>query len=127
MNNNFAFNLKHLRLEKGLTQEQLGKLINKDYSTIGKWENGTRSPIMEDVIKLSNILDVDIKDLINKDYEIDNSPKFDELDILFSKNKDILTDEDKEYMRFIIEKRKREIDKQLGDREWVRLKKCLFG
>ena len=117
MNNNFAFNLKHLRLEKGLTQEQLGKLINKDYSTIGKWENGTRSPIMEDVIKLSNILDVDIKDLINKDYEIDNSPKFDELDILFSKNKDILTDEDKEYMRFIIEKRKREIDKQLGDRE----------
>lgn len=41
--------------------------------------------------------------------------EFDELDILFSKHKDILTDEDKEYMRFIIEKRKKEIDKQLGE------------
>ena len=40
---------------------------------------------------------------------------FDELDILFQKHKDILTDEDKEYMRFIIEKRKKEIDKQLGE------------
>lgn len=50
MNNNFAFNLKHIRQEKGLTQEQLGKMMGKDYSTIGKWENGTRSPIMEDVI-----------------------------------------------------------------------------
>lgn len=44
--------------------------------------------------------------------DIDN---FDELELLFDKNKDILTDEDKEYMKFIIEKRRREIDKQLGD------------
>lgn len=117
MNNNFAFNLKHIRQEKGLTQEQLGKLMDKDYSTIGKWENGTRSPIMEDVIKLSDILNVDIRDLIDKDYNNSNNKPFDELDILFSKHKDILTDEDKEYMRFIIEKRKREIDKQLGGEE----------
>ena len=113
MNNNFAFNLKHIRQSKGLTQEQLGKLMNKDYSTIGKWENGTRSPIMEDLIKLSDVLDVDVKDLIDNNYN--NSTQFDELDILFSKYKDILTDEDKEYMKFIIEKRKREIDKQLGE------------
>lgn len=115
MNNNFAFNLKHIRQEKGLTQEQLGKLMNKDYSTIGKWENGTRSPIMEDVLKLSDILNVDIKDLIDKDYNENPNRTFDELDILFQKHKDILTDEDKEYMRFIIEKRKKEIDKQLGE------------
>ena len=34
---------------------------------------------------------------------------------LTGNNKDILSDEDKEYMKFIIEKRRREIDKQLGD------------
>lgn len=111
MNNNFAFNLKHIRQKKGLTQEQLGKLMNKDYSTIGKWENGTRSPIMEDVIKLSDILNVDIKDLIETEFYSENN-KFDELEILFSKNKDILTDDDKEYIKFIIEKRKKEIDNQ---------------
>ena len=115
MDNNFAFNLKHLRQEKGLTQEQLGKMMDKDYSTIGKWENGTRSPIMEDVIKLSNLFNVDIRDLIDKDYNTLNNKVYDELDILFSKNKDILTDEDKEYMKFIIEKRKKEIDKQLNN------------
>ena len=114
MNNNFAFNLKHIRQEKGLTQEQLGKLMNKDYSTIGKWENGTRSPIMEDVIKLSDILNVDIKDLIETEFYSGNNT-FDELEILFSKNKDILTDDDKEYIKFIIEKRKKEIDKELNE------------
>lgn len=111
MNNNFSFNLKHIRQEKGLTQEQLGKLMNKDYSTIGKWENGTRSPIMEDVIKLSDILNVDIKDLIESNFYSENN-KFDELELLFSKNKDILTNDDKEYIKFIIEKRKKEIDKE---------------
>lgn len=114
MNNNFAFNLKHIRQEKGLTQEQLGKMMNKDYSTIGKWENGTRSPIMEDLLKLSDILNVDLKDLIDNDYYSAERKKFDELEILFDKNKDILTDDDKEYIKFIIEKRKKEIDKELG-------------
>ena len=114
MNNNFAFNLKHIRQNKGLTQEQLGKLMGKDYSTIGKWENGSRSPIMEDLIKLADVLNVDVKELLDKKYD-EKENSFDELDILFSKHKDILTDEDKEYMKFIIEKRKREIDKQLGE------------
>lgn len=114
MNNNFAFNLKHIRQEKGLTQEQLGKMMNKDYSTIGKWENGIRSPIMEDVIKLSDILNVDIKKLINDNYDTGDT-KFDEFEILFNKHKNILTDDDKEYIKFIIEKRKKEIDKQLNE------------
>lgn len=39
---------------------------------------------------------------------------FDELEVLFDKHKDILTDDDKEYIKFIIEKRKKEIDKELG-------------
>lgn len=121
MNNNFAFNLKHIRQSKGMTQEQLGKLMGKDYSTIGKWENGTRSPIMEDLIKLSDILNVDIKDLINKDYSLENSKTvaqdysktFTQLEMLFQKHKDILTKDDEEMLKFIIEKRLREVDKQL--------------
>lgn len=48
------------------------------------------------------------------DYSDKNNNDFDELEILFSKNKNILTDDDKEYIKFIIEKRKKEIDKELG-------------
>lgn len=55
-----------------------------------------------------------LKDFFVNYFESQKKP-LDELDILFSKHKDILTDEDKEYMRFIIEKRKKEIDKQLGE------------
>jgi len=47
--------------------------------------------------------------------ENNNQPIFDELELLFDKHKDILTDDDKETIKFLIEKRKREIDKQLGE------------
>ena len=51
--------------------------------------------------------------------DIVNSSKKDpdELEVLFSKYKDILSDKDKEYMKFIINQAKREIDKQLGEIE----------
>lgn len=103
MDNNFAFNLKHIRQEKGLTQEQLGKLMNKDYSTIGKWESGTRSPIMEDVIKLADILQIDIQDLIDKDYS-KNDDRLTKLDILYQKTKNILSEDDKSTLEFILQK-----------------------
>ena len=114
MNNNFAFNLRYIRQIKGLTQEQLGKLMGKDYSTIGKWESGTRSPIMEDVLKLADVLNVDVKDLISKNYNSDSNT-FDEVGILFDKNKEILTESDKQIIKTIIEQRKKEIDKELGE------------
>lgn len=44
---------------------------------------------------------------------LDVHGKPDELDVLFDKHKDILTKDDKEYIKFIIEKRKKEIDKEL--------------
>ena len=53
--------------------------------------------------------------LKNNNEQYSSTNKFDELELLFDKNKDILTDEDKEYMKFIIEKRRRDVDKQLGD------------
>lgn len=116
MKNYFTENLKFLRIQKGLTQDELAKKMDKDYSTIGKWELGQRNPIMSDIIKLSEIFNVSVQDLVEKNLRIKNQTP-DELDILFDKHKDILTDDDKETIRFIIEKRKREIDKELGE-EW---------
>lgn len=64
MENNFAKNLKHLRIQNGLTQEELGNILKKDYSTIGKWELGQRSPIMEDVIRIAEYFNVSLQELI---------------------------------------------------------------
>lgn len=73
MENNFATNLKHLRIQSGMTQEELAKKMGKDYSTIGKWELGQRSPIMTDVIKIADIFQVSLEKLIGSSMIYDNA------------------------------------------------------
>ena len=79
MENNFASNLKHLRLQSGMTQEELAKKLDKDYSTIGKWELGQRSPIMTDVIRIANLFNVSLEKLIGQSIIYDNAEQI-ELD-----------------------------------------------
>ena len=40
---------------------------------IGKWENGTRSPIMADVLKIADLFKVELKDLIQNNIIYDNA------------------------------------------------------
>ena len=114
MTNYFSKNLKYLRKKKNIDQQVMAEDLGIAQSTLSCYENGLRTPDLDMVSKISNYLNI-TDDFITKDLTVETSKPFDELDILFSKHKDILTDEDKEYMKFIIEKRKREIDKQLGE------------
>lgn len=77
MENNFATNLRHLRLESGMTQEELAKKLDKDYSTIGKWELGQRSPIVADVVKISELFNISLPDLLGKDLRFDEAKVID--------------------------------------------------
>ncbi len=52
--------IKALRKEKGLTQEELGKLINVTKVSICCYEKGTRIPTIETLISLSKIFNVDL-------------------------------------------------------------------
>ncbi len=82
-------------------------------STFSDWLNAKKYPRIDKIELLANYFNIQKSDLIeNKEKEF-----FDEFEILFSKNKNLLTDEDKEYIKFIIEKRKREIDKELGEND----------
>ena len=72
MKNNFASNLKHLRIQAKMTQDDLAKKLDKDYSTIGKWELGQRSPIMVDVIKIAELFNVPLETLIGGSIIYDN-------------------------------------------------------
>lgn len=67
MKNFFATNLKILRQTNKYTQEQLAKKLDKDYSTIGKWEKGQRSPIMLDVLRIAELFNISLEELICKD------------------------------------------------------------
>lgn len=111
--NFFAKNLKFLRERKNLGQQNVADDLNVPRSTYTCWENGLRTPKIEQIQDIANYFNVDI-DIISKDYSSEENKVYDKLEILYSKNKDILTDDDKEMIRFVIEKRKKEIDKELG-------------
>ena len=73
MINFFATNFKFLREKNKMTQTDISKKLGKDYSTIGKWENGQRYPIMLDVIRIAQLFNVSLEDLILKDLRIEEN------------------------------------------------------
>lgn len=104
--NNFADNLKYLRNLYNLNQKQLGDRLNKDYTTIGKWENGTRSPTMEDTLEICNFFNISLNDLITSNLRVEKDVKLDEShkleSIILDKSKE-LTEEDKQKLINIID------------------------
>ncbi|MBO3446381.1 helix-turn-helix transcriptional regulator [Clostridium sp. CCUG 7971] len=62
----FSNRLKYLRKEKGLTQTELAKLLNSSLSKVAMWETQKRDPIMEDLLKLSDIFNVSTDYLLGK-------------------------------------------------------------
>ena len=112
--NYLSTNIKFLRQSKNLTQEDLANIVGKARSLVSQWESDDRDITTEDIIKLSNYFNIPMDTLVGKDLRIEEEG-FDELELLFNKNKDILSEDDKETIKFVIEKAKRKIDEQLGD------------
>lgn len=112
MTNFFAKNLKYLREKKKLSQANLGDLAHVNQTTIMRWEQESMSPSIDNVEDLSNVLNVNVADLIGKDLEQENIKQFNELDeLLFSKAKE-LSDEDKKTIIGVINAIKRDADKE---------------
>lgn len=66
----FHENLKIIRKEKGFSQEQLATRLNVVRQTISKWEKGLSVPDAELLIKLSEVLNVQVSDLLGKKIEV---------------------------------------------------------
>ena len=70
--------LKHLRKEKGLTQEQLAEAFYVSSRTVSRWETGSNMPDLEILIELADYYDVDIREIIDgerKSEIMDNETK----------------------------------------------------
>jgi len=78
--------LKELRLERGLLQSDIAKIINKSERTVGFYETGERDMGTETLAILSDFLNVSIDYLLGKS-NIRNPEKLDKelLDIGLSK------------------------------------------
>lgn len=66
-------NLKFFRKQKGLTQKQLSELIDKSESTIVKYEGNSVYPDIPTLREISDVLQVNILDLIQDEGILSNS------------------------------------------------------
>ena len=91
----FAERIKNLRIEKRLTQQELGNIVGLTSTGISYWESGKAIPNFETMTKLSNYFGVSIDYLTGKG-ELDNKGM-----ILFRKAEQV-NEEDREKMYNII-------------------------
>lgn len=70
MNETFGQRLARLRKEKGFTQEDIADKINISSQTVSKWENDISSPDIQTLIKLSDIFEVSLDDLLGKEKKV---------------------------------------------------------
>lgn len=62
----FSSRLKELRCEKGITQQELGGLVNMSKMAVSHWELGHSEPSITQLIVLSNFFDVTVDYIVGK-------------------------------------------------------------
>jgi len=60
----FSEALRRLRIERGVSQQQLAELLFIDRSTVSKWESGDRMPDAAMIARLSGALGADVAELL---------------------------------------------------------------
>lgn len=67
MNNKFSENLKKIRKDNNLSQEQLADELGVSRQAISKWESSAAYPEMDKIITLCDRFNLNIDDLLHKD------------------------------------------------------------
>lgn len=61
--------IKVVLVEKKRTNKWLAQQLGKDPATVSKWCTNTSQPGLETLLQIANVLDVDVKDLLNSTKE----------------------------------------------------------
>ena len=69
MNNKFSENLKKIRKEHNLSQEQLADMLGVSRQAVSKWESDAAYPEMDKIIMLCDKFNINIDDLLHKDID----------------------------------------------------------
>jgi transcriptional regulator with XRE-family HTH domain len=64
---NFGEKLKSERAKKGWSQEELAEKLFVSRQSVSKWENGQNYPSIEIIIKLSDLFEITIDELLRSD------------------------------------------------------------
>lgn len=105
------------RKKLNLTQEQLSKKLNTSRSNIANWENGQNNPSLDMLFKCSELFGCTVDYLAGysdnrtesydenmpiPEYESDDMDILDDLDILYYKTKNILSDSERATVSFVM-------------------------
>jgi transcriptional regulator with XRE-family HTH domain len=74
LKSNIAENLRKHRVLRGYTQEYIAEYLGKrDYTAYSRYEQGRSNLKMEDAIKLSQLYEVDVQELISVSPSVSNN------------------------------------------------------
>jgi transcriptional regulator with XRE-family HTH domain len=65
----FWKNLRYLRKEKDLNQQEIGDLVNKGDGTISNWEKGNAEPSFSEINTISNFFGIEAVEMLFTDLE----------------------------------------------------------
>lgn len=65
--NNIASNLRHLRAQRNISQEEVAEQIGVTRQAVAKWENGDTLPDILNCEALADFFDVSLNDLVRHD------------------------------------------------------------
>ena len=66
----FAENLKQVRKEKNLSQEELAEILDVSRQAVSKWEQGIGYPEVEKLLLMSNRLNISLDSLMATEKEL---------------------------------------------------------
>ena len=61
---NFSENLKMLRLQNNVTQQDIAKLCKTTTATVSRWENGVNEPDIYTLILLADYFEITVDELV---------------------------------------------------------------
>ena len=70
----FGQRLKSLRVERNLTQQNLGDAVGVSTVTIRAWERNTKKPAMDALLSLGRVLNISMDTLL--DFHLNNTPNY---------------------------------------------------
>ena len=82
---NLGNKIRELRVNKGLTQEQLATALNLSPQAISKWESGTSTPELEKLFALSECFNITLDELVKDgaaNQEASETPQKSEKDVV---------------------------------------------
>ena len=95
----FSERLKNLRKQARLTQVDVAGKLGISQQAYASWERGIKKPTQENLVKISQVLNVSIDYLVGNSDEGVKEDELDNVDLLFRMNSKGLTEEVKKIFK----------------------------